>query len=86
MQTELKLSTKDSQAKRILRTLKAKGRITNVEIIDMHILRGSERIRELKGDGYRIVTNHIKGGIWEYVYRGHEDDDEPRVKEFDSGD
>jgi hypothetical protein len=74
-QTELSPTTKESQAQKILKVLKDKGRITNVEIIKMYILRGSERIRELKKDGYRIVTHHVKGGIWEYVYMGHEDDD-----------
>lgn len=80
------LQTRESQARRILKFLKLKGRITNVEMVRMRILRGSERIRELKADGYIIVTNHVKGGIWEYVYKGHEDDDdEPPHKEFDSG-
>jgi hypothetical protein len=80
-QTELSLNTKESQAKKVLRVLKIKGRITNVELVQMHILRGSERIRELKADGYRIVTNHIKGGLWEYVFKGHEDD----AREWDAG-
>lgn len=86
MNAQLDLSfpgaTKESQAKQILKVLKIKGRISNVEIINMRILRGSERIRELKKDGYRIVSNRVKGGIWEYIYRGHEDDE---GKLFDSG-
>lgn len=85
MQTELNLNTRESQCKRILKVLKTKGRVTNIELVNMCILRGSERIRELKGDGYRIVSHRVHGGVWEYIFKGHEDDDEPRVKEFDCG-
>lgn len=85
LHSELKSTDKITQTKRILKVLKTKGRVTNVELVTMRILRGSERIRELKGDGYRIVSHHVMGGVWEYVYKGHEDDDEPRVKEFDCG-
>lgn len=77
-------ATTESQAKRILKFLKLKGRITNVEMVRMRILRGSERIRELKKDGYIIVSHHLTGGLWEYVYKGHEDD-EPKFKEWDTG-
>lgn len=84
MQTELNLTTRESHAKRILKVLKAKGRITNVEMYNMYIHRGSERIRELKADGYRIVSHHVKGPLWEYVFKGHEDD-EPLHKEWDTG-
>lgn len=74
----------ESQTKRILKFLKLKGRITNVEMVRMRILRGSERIRELKKDGYIIVSHHINGGLWEYVFKGHEDD-ELKCKEWDTG-
>lgn len=77
---------KETQAKQILKILRTNGKITNYEMWNMHIQRGSERIRELKADGYRIVSHHVKGPLWEYVFKGHEDDDEPRFKEFDHGD
>lgn len=63
-----------SQCARILKRLQQRGRITNVEMISMRILRGSERIRNLKAEGYVIKSNRVKGGLWEYVYFGHEDD------------
>lgn len=73
---------KESQAKQILKVLKSRGKITNVDMFGMYIMRGSERIRELKKDGYRIVSYHVGGTLWEYRYTGHEDD-EPKL--FDAG-
>lgn len=64
-----------SQCARILAVLKKHRRITNVQMINMNILRGSERIRELKSEGYIITSERLHGGQWEYRYGGHRDDE-----------
>lgn len=33
----------------------------------------SSRLKELKKDGHIIVAAYIKPGLWEYTYKGHED-------------
>ncbi|HEY5806157.1 MAG TPA: helix-turn-helix domain-containing protein [Candidatus Saccharimonadales bacterium] len=78
------LATRETQAKRILNFLKAEGKATNVELNRMGIFRYGARIKELRDDGYRIVSVHVKDGLWEFVYKGHEDD-EPNHKEWDAG-
>ncbi|NIL77162.1 helix-turn-helix domain-containing protein [Rhodococcus sp. B10] len=65
-----------SQCARILRVLKKHRRITNVQMINMSVLRGSQRIRELKDEGHVIVSQRVHGGVWEYKYGGHRDDTE----------
>ena len=60
-----------SQIARVLKRLQQNGHVTNVELIHMRILRGSERVRELREEGHRV-----KGGLWEYVYMGKRDDEE----------
>ena len=64
-----------SQTGQILKHLKEKGSMTNTDMWNRRIQRGSERIRELKKEGYIIVSNHVKGPLWEYVYKGHIDDE-----------
>lgn len=65
-----------SQCARILRVLKKHRRITNVQMINMRVLRGSQRIRELKSEGYIITSERLHGGQWEYRFGGHRDDPE----------
>ena len=65
-----------SQIARVLKLLQQNGHVTNVELIHMRILRGSERVRELREEGHRIVSHRVKGGLWEYVYMGKRDDEE----------
>jgi len=85
-QTELKLNTRETQAKRILKFLKLKGEVTNVEIVRMGIFRYSARLADLRKDGYMIPAVHVKDGLWKYVFKGHrDDDDEPPHKEYDTG-
>lgn len=78
MQTELTL--RQTQCQRMLKEFKIKRSLTNVELNNMHIYRYSARIKDLRKDGYRIVSEHIKGSLWRFVYKGHEDDS---IKEFD---
>jgi len=64
-----------SQTAQILKYLKEHGSITNADMWNRKIQRGSERIRELKAEGHIIVSNHVKGPLWEYIYKGHEEDE-----------
>ena len=66
--------SKMSQTAQILKYLKQHGSMTNTDMWNRRIQRGSERIRELKREGHIIITNHVKGALWEYIYKGHEDD------------
>lgn len=66
--------SKLSQTAIILNYLKKYGSMTNADMWNRRIQRGSERIRELKAEGHIIVTNHVKGSLWEYIYKGHEDE------------
>lgn len=59
----------------ILKHLKKHGSMTNADMWSRRIQRGSERIRELKREGHIIVTTHVKGSLWEYVYMGHVDEE-----------
>lgn len=72
--------SKLSQTGQILKYLKEHGSMTNADMWNRRIQRGSERIRELKKEGYIIVTNHVNGPTWEYIYKGHEDDQEKKKK------
>jgi hypothetical protein len=67
------MSEKLSQTGRILKHLKEHGKISNAEMWNMHIQRGSERIRELKREGHVIRTIHVKGPVWVYMYDGEAD-------------
>lgn len=69
-----------SQTGQILKHLKEHGSMTNTDMWNRRIQRGSERIRELKKEGYIIVSNHVKGPLWEYVYKGHIDDEPEKPK------
>ena len=58
---------------RILRLLKSKGRATNAEL-NRICFRYGARIHDLRSDGYIIVTNRLKSGLFEFVFKGHKDD------------
>lgn len=73
---------KETQTKRILKLLKAKKTVANYELNKI-CYRYAARIHELRGDGYRIVSNHVGGSLWTFTYKGHEEDG---VREFDRGD
>lgn len=72
---------RETQTKRILKLLKEKHTVTNFELNKI-CYRYAARIHELRGDGYRIVSSHVGGALWHYVFKGHEDDG---VREFDAG-
>lgn len=62
-----------SQVGRILKHLQKHGRITNIQLVrDFHILRGSERIRELKAEGHNIRSVRLDRVTWVYIYEGEE--------------
>lgn len=63
-----------SQTGRILKHMQKHGQIRNSDMWNMHIQRGSERIRELKAEGYKITSEHVEGALWVYRYHGHQDD------------
>lgn len=73
---------KETQTKKILGLLKTKKTVTNYELNQI-CFRYAARIHDLRSEGYRIVSNHVGGSLWTFVYKGHEDDS---VKEFDHGD
>lgn len=62
-----------SQCGRILRHLKEHGKITNIELVqNFHILRASERVRELRSEGHLIRSIRESNTVWVYVYEGEE--------------
>jgi hypothetical protein len=61
-------TTKPTQAQRILARLKTEGELTNVQLVDMRILRGAARIQELRRAGHKIISIHEKGGLWRFRY------------------
>ena len=62
-----------SQTAKVLQLLKNAGKhgVPNYTFFDNRILRASERIRELKADGYSIVTSrdYLPNGRATNVYR-----------------
>lgn len=74
----------DTKTKKILTLLKEKRTVTNFELNNI-CYRYAARIYELRADGYRIVSVHVKDGLWKFVFKGHEDD-EPAHVEYDHGD
>lgn len=64
-----------SQCGRILKRLKQNGSVTNVELNGMGIFRYSARLRDLREDGWIIVSNHVKDGLWTFVFQGHRDEE-----------
>lgn len=60
---------KESQTAKILRLLKIRGKLTNRDL--NHIcFRYAARLHELRRDGHIIVSNHVREGLWEYIYKG----------------
>jgi len=81
VQQNLPLNDKQAQIKKILTLFKTKRTVSNFELNKV-CYRYAARIHELRKDGYRIVSNHVGGGLWNFVYMGHEDDG---TREFDDG-
>ena len=65
-----------TQTAKILKLLKENGKITNADLWNMRIQRGSERVRELKREGYIIKSVQNSKTLWTYVYMGHEDEED----------
>ena len=63
-----------SQCARLLTHFKKHRRITNRQMINMGIYRGSARVKDLRDEGHLIVTNRVHKGLFEFVYDGYEDD------------
>ncbi len=63
-----------SQTARILNLLKAEGTVTNHDLNKVCFRYGA-RIHELRKEGHRIVTSHVKEGLYAFTYKGHVDDD-----------
>lgn len=62
-----------SQVGRLLKRFKRDGRITNIQMVkEMFILRGSERVRDLKAEGHLIKSIRESNTVWVYVYEGVE--------------
>lgn len=62
-----RIHSKESQAARILRLLKKKGTVTNREL-NRICFRYGARIWELRREGHTIVSNKVRGGLWEFTY------------------
>jgi hypothetical protein len=75
VQQSLPLNDKEAQTKRILRLLKTKHTVTNYELNKI-AFRYSARIRNLREQGYIIVSNHVGGSLWTFTFKGHEDDEQ----------
>jgi Helix-turn-helix domain len=62
------MRAKETQAQTILRLLKERGELTNVEMNRMGIYRYAARIQELRKLGHDISSVHEKGGLWRFIY------------------
>lgn len=71
----LKPASKESLNSRILKHLKKNGSATNREL-NRYCYRYGARLHDLRAEGHIILSEHIKGGLWRFVYIGHEDDQE----------
>ncbi len=58
-----------TQTARILRLLKSKRSVTNREL-NRICFRYGARIHELRQEGHKIVSVHVKDGLWRFVYKG----------------
>ena len=61
--------TGTSQTGRILKLLKRKGSVTNVELNKV-CFRYAARLHELRREGHDILTIYEKPGVYRYFYRG----------------
>jgi hypothetical protein len=79
----------ERQRQFILELLQKKGRVSNVELIDMGIFRAAARIEELRKQGHIIDTESVGGGLFYYTYRGfnpRQEKDEATVYMMRDGD
>lgn len=75
-QAELKLEMLRRQGTRarLLLEFKRKRTLTTADLMDIAGPGMSSRLKELKRKGYLIDSYYVRPGVWEYVYRGEEDD------------
>lgn len=60
-----------TQTAKILKLLKKNGEATNYEL-SIICLRYSARIKDLRDEGHIIITEHVKGSKWRFVYKEEE--------------
>lgn len=66
---------KTSQTGRLLKLLKKHKRLTNRQIMQtIGAFSYTRRISDLRDEGHIIVAQHIKDGLWEYIYKGLNDE------------
>lgn len=65
--------SRESKYMLVLRALQKNGKMTNQELNKICFRYGA-RIADIRRDGYIIVTNQIKRGYFEYIYKGHRED------------
>lgn len=56
---------KKSQTQRILELLQTEGTVTNKRL-NRICFRYSARLMDLRKDGHKIVSNHVKDSLWEF--------------------
>jgi hypothetical protein len=69
MELSTRQHSKTSQTARVLRLLKERGSVTNVEFNDMVCYRFSARIHELRNEGHEIISTREKGGVWRFTLK-----------------
>lgn len=62
------MGTKESQAARILKLLKANGEATNKEL-NRICFRYAARIHELRKEGHNILAVHEKDSLWRFILK-----------------
>jgi hypothetical protein len=67
-QTEIKVHQPLTQSERIFNALKASGEagVTNYQLTGI-ALRYGARLLELRKDGHKILSVHVKGSMWRFI-------------------
>lgn len=68
------LDRRKSNTAKILEYLKEHGRATNVQLAKIGGNRFGGRLFELRAEGHLITTNHVREGLFEYIYKGNRDE------------
>jgi hypothetical protein len=62
-----------SQIDRLRKRFERDGRVTIIQMVkEIFILRGSERVRDLKAEGHLIRSVRESNTVWVYVHEGEE--------------
>ena len=70
MNVKNEIDRRTSNTHRVLQFLKEHGVASNTQLQKIGGFRYGARLKNLRDEGHIIVTNHVKDGLWEYVYRG----------------